>query len=392
MNGRRSLARVRAPDEVAAEERAWNVVRSAYRERPAAASGRSRWRLALVPVLAVLVTGAALSPAGATVSRLIRQALGVPHAARALFSLPAPGRLLLSGPGGTWAVSADGSSRRLGVWRQASWSPHGLYIVAARGNQLAALDPRGLIRWQIARPAVSDPSWYGPSGYRVAYLSAHQLRVIAGDGTGDHLLAGDVAHVAPVWRSGHPYQLSYVDGHGMIVVQDAGSGRVLWRARAAGVRSLQWSENGERLLALTPTAARIYGATGRLLAQVKAGPYVSLLQGSLSPNGSRLALVRGGVTQDVAVVDLASGGRVARSVLSGAGIRQVVWAPDNRWLLVSWPAADQWVFLRVAGAPRVAAVSHINQQFGAWSSRSTSTRPQAPKLEGWCCTASGSPG
>jgi hypothetical protein len=248
------------------------------------------------------------------------------------------------------------------------------------------------MRWQVARPAVSDPSWYGPSGYRVAYLSGHQLRVIAGDGTGDHLLAGDVTHVAPVWRSGHPYQLAYVDGHGVIVVRDADSGHVLWRTRARSVRTLQWSENGDRLLALTPTAARIYGGTGHLLAKAKAPPYVRLLQGSLSPNGRSLALVRGGMTQDVAVVDLASSGPAARSVLSGAGISQVMWAPDNHWLLVSWQAADQWVFLRVGGSPRVAAVSHINQQFGAGSSRSGSTRPQAPKLEGWCCTASGSPG
>lgn len=392
MNPQQALGRVRAPDEVAAEERAWDVVRSAYQERLAAGPKRSRWRMALVPVLAALVTGVALSPAGATVGRLIRQALGVPHAARALFSLPAPGRLLVSSPGGTWTVSADGSSRRLGIWNQASWSPHGLYIVATRSDLLAAIDPRGAVRWQVARPAVSDPSWYGPSGYRVAYLSGHQLRVIAGDGTGDHLLAGDVAHVAPVWRSGHPYQLAYLDPHGRVVVRDSDTRQVVWTAHVGDARLLQWSADGGRLLVLTPAAARVFGGKGQLLAQVNAPSYVRLLDGSLSPNGRSLALVRGGVTQDVGVAKLTSRVPAVRSVLSGNGIRQAVWAPDNGWLLVSWPAADQWVFLHVGGAPRIAAVSRINQQFGARSSRATSARAGAPQLEGWCCTASGSPG
>jgi hypothetical protein len=200
MNAKRALNRARAPDELGAEERAWAVVRSAYAARPLVVSRRSRWRLAAVPVLVAVIAGVALSPAGATVSRLIRQALGVQHAAHSLFSLPAPGRLLISGPGGTWTVTADGSSRRLGTWRQASFSPHALYIAAARGDELAALDPRGVPRWTLSRPAVSDPTWYSPSGFRLAYLSGRQLRVVAGDGTGDHQLASKVASVAPAWR------------------------------------------------------------------------------------------------------------------------------------------------------------------------------------------------
>lgn len=392
MNARKALGQVGAPDEAAVEERAWDVVRSAYQQQTVAVPRRSRWRAALVPVLAAVIAGAALSPAGATVGRLIRQALGVPHAARSLFSLPAPGRLLLSGPGGTWTVSADGSSRRLGIWSQAAWSPHGLYVVAARGDQLAAVDPRGTVRWQIARPAVSDPSWYGPSGYRVAYLSAHQLRVIAGDGSGDHVLAADVAHVAPAWRPGHPYQLAYLNPRGGVVVRDGDTARLLWMARVPGARVLQWSADGGRLLVLSPTVARVYSGAGRLLAHVTAGAHARLLEASLSPDGRRLAVVRSGATQVVSIASLTSQAPSMRAVLTGAGIRQLVWAPDNRWLLVSWPAANQWVFVRVSGAPRIAAVSRIEQQFGGASMRRGSTRPGSPQLEGWCCTASGSPG
>ena len=80
--------------------------------------------------------------AGATVGRFITHALGVRHAAPALSSLPSSGRILISGPGGTWTAAADGSTRRLGSWPQASWSPRGLYVAVAAGGRLAAVDPK----------------------------------------------------------------------------------------------------------------------------------------------------------------------------------------------------------------------------------------------------------
>ena len=39
-----------------------------------------------------------------------------------------------------WLVSHDGLKRRLGSYEDADWSPHGLYLVATRPNELAALD------------------------------------------------------------------------------------------------------------------------------------------------------------------------------------------------------------------------------------------------------------
>jgi len=68
-------------------------------------------------------------------------------------------------------------------------------------------------------------------------------------------------------------------------------------------------------------------------------------------------------------------------VFSGAGLRQLAWSPDGRWLLISWPQADQWVFVRVAGKPRIVAVSHIAEQFGAHASAGRGF----PRLDGWCC-------
>ena len=86
-SARKTFDRLRAPDEDGAQERAWAVVRSAYRERPPQRMRRFRVRLTLLPVLAVVAGGIALSPAGATITHWVKDTLGVPHAARALFLL-----------------------------------------------------------------------------------------------------------------------------------------------------------------------------------------------------------------------------------------------------------------------------------------------------------------
>jgi len=379
---RKQLREFRAPDEIGAESRAWDVVRAAYLERePAVARRRLRWRLAVAPVAAVVIAALALSPAGASVRHLITRALGERHAAPALFSLPSPGRILVSGPGGTWTAAADGSTRRLGPWSQASWSPHGLFVAAASGDRLAAVDPHGTIRWALARPAVSDPRWYSPSGYRVAYLSAGTLRVVAGDGTGDRLLASGVAHVAPSWRpaaADGPYELAYVTTSRRVVVRNGDTGAVVW-STAPGPRpfELMWSDDGRRLLVLSRREARTYAAGGAVISTVALPAAAS--DGALSPDGRSLALVLGG--REVVV---GKGGSL-RQALAGPGVTAVNWSPDGHWLLVTWPAANQWVFVRVAGAPRIEAVSRISEQFSSGGAG-------FPQLDGWCCTAQGSAG
>jgi hypothetical protein len=387
MNARTALSGFRAPEEAATQERTWTVVRDAYRMREPVRRRRSRGRLLLVPAIAIVLAAVTLSPAGATVGRWIRHALGVPHAAPALFKLPAPGSVLVSGAGGTWTVAADGSSRRLGPWRQASWSPHGLFVAVTRRDQLAAVDPHGTLHWTLARPAVRDPVWYVPTGFRVAYLSGQTVRVVAGDGTGDHVLATGVASVAPAWQPGSAYRLAYVTRSGMLVVRGADSKRVIWTAPLAGqARELAWSADGRRLLAVTASRASLYDARGHAVATVAAPPGTPIRTASLSPDGGALALIRGAADQDVVVLKLASAQAISQSrrVLSGAGLRQLAWSPDGRWLLVSWPAADQWVFVRVAGMPRIAAVSRIARQFSARSAQDA-----FPRIEGWCCTTSG---
>jgi hypothetical protein len=370
----RRLRTATAPRELEAQARAWPVARELYRQRTPVALKPSRW-FWLVPVAVSLSAALALSPAGAAVHRWIDRTLGVKNARPALFSLPAPGRILVAGSGGAWTIAADGSRRRLGPWSDATWSPHGLYIGVARGDQLAAVNRHGMTQWSVARPDIHFPRWYGPNGYRLAYLSAGALRVIAGDGTGDRELAGGVAQVAPAWRPGHAYDLAYVSAHAEVVVREADSGAIRWVHRAESrPRMLAWSADGRRLLVVTDHVALVYDGAGRRIARVArsgGGP----LEGALSPDGRQLALLGDG---ELTVTEL---GGTTRRVFAGAGLRQLAWSPDGRWLVVGWPAANQWVFLQAVGRPRIIAASRIAQQFGAF-----------PALEGWCCTAEGAAG
>ena len=213
---------------------------------------------------------------------------------------------------------------------------------------------------------MADPRWFGPSGYRIAYRSGDDLRVVAGDGTGDHGLAAAVAKVAPAWRPGHAYELAYVSKRRAVIVRDADSGHVAWTA-TAGTRTdqLAWSADGQYLLAFSTTAVRIYNSAGALVSIVRVPTGERLVDGALSPDGRTVALVLGGSSSEVVLENATSSTSTSRRVLAGAGLDQVSWSPDGHWLLVSWPAANQWVFVRVAGRPRITAVWLVLHQRGS---------------------------
>ncbi len=374
----RELRMLEAPDEDAAQRRAWETVRTAYHQREPAPHRRSRWRFAPVPVAVAIATALALSPAGAAVHRWIDHTLGVRHAHPGVFSLPAPGRLLVSGHAGTWTVSADGVKRRLGPWPEATWSAHGKYVLVAGRDQLVATDTRGTPRWSISRPAVRFPRWFAPDGYRVAYLSGSTLRVIAGDGTNDRLLAVDVPRIGPAWRSGHAYELAYASSRHVVVARDVDSGIVAWtRHISARIDSLAWSGDGSRLLVMTRTGVLVLDGSGRPIAELGAGERAT--DAALAPDGRSVAILSRG---QVTLTALPPRARVVRRVFGGDGLRELAWSPDGRWLLVTSPAADQWVFIHAVGRPRISADSQIAQQFAG-------SGAAFPNLDGWCCTTGG---
>jgi hypothetical protein len=345
------------PVDPEAGERAWAVVRAAYaRREPARARGR-RGPAAAAAVALAAVAAAALSPPGRAVVDAVRRSIGIEHASPALFRLPAPGRLLVSGDAGAWVVSSDGSKRRLGGYGQASWSPHGLFVLAASRDELAAVEPgTGRVHWTLARPGVAFPRWGGSrTDTRVAYLSGGQLHVVAGDGTGDAAL-GAAARVAPAWQP-ERHVLAYATRRGAVAVLDTDSKAVLAEHAAHEVRQIAWSPDGKRLVAVEPRQVSIWSGGSALVL-----PLAGVQAVAFAPDG-RLALLHG---RSVVLYGPREAGALFRAPGRLAGL---AWSPDGRWLVTALPSADQWIFL---GGRRLQAVSHIARQFGG-----------AVSLDGW---------
>ena len=367
---KRELERVEIPDEHGARERAWAVLSSAFAKRTPASRRSLHWRPALALAVVLALVAAAFSSPGKGVVDRIRKTVGIEHAAPALFSLPSPGKLLVRTDAGVWVVQRNGSRRFLGGYREASWSPFGRFLVAARTNELAAIEPNGDVRWTLARPGVRLPSWGGTrTDTQIAYLSGRSLRVVAGDGTGDRVgCARRVARVAPAWQPGAPRVLAVAAHSGSVRVYSVDTCRLLWHSKPGPVLTkLEWSSDGHRLLVLAPPGLRVYDARGRLLAEDR------------PPNPARDADATFVGPENYGVVGIrVRGGQsnifAPRTLFHARGsLRQVTASPDGRWLLITWPTANQWIFVRADGK-RIRAISNASSQFESGT---------FPKVEGW---------
>jgi hypothetical protein len=344
---------------------------------------RNYWRPAVALAAVAAVVGVLASPPGRSVIHAIREAVGVKKAQKELFSLPAPGRLLVNTPGGPWVVQSTGSRRHLGSYREASWSPYGRFVVAARPNELVTMDPGGNVHWVLARRDVRFPHWGGSrTDTRIAYLSGNQLRIVAGDGTGDRAI-GPAAALAPVWQPWHGrFTLAYVEPGGTVRLIDA-AGHTLWTAEGGHVEDLRWSPDGRFLLIRSPGVLIAWTAGGVQLSGFSTrslAPGSPFLADAVAPNGRALAYTiydprTGRSTLDID--SLAASGRASgsRQVFSGAGhLTGLAWSPNGKWLLVEWPEADQWLFIGANGVHRLDAVSEIASQLGGG---------KFPSVSGW---------
>ena len=294
------------------------------------------------------------SPPGRSVINSIREAVGVKKAQKELFSLPSAGRLLVESKSGAWTVDADGSKRLLGSYREASWSPFGRFVVGVRANEVVTLDPGGNVHWTLARAGARSPRWGGlRANTRIAFVANDGLHVVAGDGTGDRLLVpGATGPFA--WKSRSLAKLAYVTGSEVRVV-NTDSGVLQWR-RSRGtnepVERIAWSASGSELLLVSPHHLIVFDAAGRVVSR---------------DDGSSLDATFVGGSDEIAV--LRRNGNVIVLGLPGVvfrapGLSQIVSAPDGRWLLLTWPGADQWVFVRAHGTHVIRAYSGIARQFG----------------------------
>jgi WD40 repeat protein len=408
---RRELRNTPLPGESEARERGWRVVRAAFAEQPVAAPrSRRNLRLGLALAGAAAIVALVLTPAGAKVVDAFRSVTGIGggKAEPALTSLPTPGgRVLVSSAQGPWVVSQDGSKRLLGDYGSATWSPRGLFVAAAEGHQLAAVDPtNGDVHWTLDRPdPVRDPAW-SPSGYRIAYLSGNDLRIVDGSGSFDHGLVKHVAHTAPAWEpldalgeraaeKGHEprERIAYADRAGRIHLVYARTGQPIWVSRAGAKRpDLLWSQNGGRLAAVDAGSIQVLnGATGSLMKVVRMPRGDRVGTAAMAPSANRVALAVSRATKTgrprslIETLDLAKDPTRRRTLVSDPGaFTSLAFSPDGRWLLAAWRDADQWLFIPLEGG-KVKAVGHISQQFAP----GTSGPSAFPRVDGWCCGAGG---
>jgi len=412
---RAALRKASVPDAAAAKRRGLEMAEAAFAEREASPGRRTRrsatggagrrrrsaGRPALrrgavvAPALAALLAVLVLSPAGAAVRDLIGDVFdqGVPNAEPALTRIPGGGRLAVDSARGPWVVQPDGSRRLLGDYREATWSPHGLFLAAAAGRTLTAVEPDGDPRWSLSAPArVHDPRW-SPDGLRIAYMAGNQLRVVDADGSDDRLVARPLRPIPPVWAPGGLPQLAYVDPERRVIVRDTERGRTLLGAKALpAIDTLAWGGDGT-LLEASGGRIRV-----RRLEALKLAPGLRLgaprevhltgrlLDVDLSPGAGTIAVLRafGPARRPRAEVDLIDrrGGKLRRLFRTPGHLGEIAWSPDAERLLISWPQADQWLFMPVSGRVRAPqAVAGISRTF----SPGNGERGLFPRVAGWCC-------
>jgi hypothetical protein len=393
MSLKRRFERFRAPGEDGARDRSWHVVRDVFEESGSErAPVRRRARLRPATAVAAATAGLALlaSLTGPAVADWIHDVVDRDggEAGPPPLRLPAEGRLLVNTPSGPWIVNRDGSMRLLGEYGDASWSPQALFLTASRGSDLFALEPGGRVRWQVPAPrAVRSPRW-APSGFRIAYLSGSAVRVVAGDGTADRLLAPRAAAAAPAWHPMREHVLAYADEHGQVTVVHADSGRTLWRsAPGPPVVELAWSADGARLVAVSDGSLRILNGRGQPLRTLQMEP-LGPMRGSISVvafarKGHTFALIRRrAAAHEVVLLHAERGAHPPRRLFAGPGrIGGTAWSPDGRWLLIQWDGSTQWLFVSIGRDRPVRTADRIPERFDAGADRG----PELPGRTEWCC-------
>jgi Tol biopolymer transport system component len=241
------------------------------------------------------------------------------------------------------------------------------------------------VHWSLARSGRIGSADWSSDGYRIAYLSGPSLRVVAGDGTGDAELRARVAPVAPVWKPHAPHMLAFATTTHTVDVVATDARALAWRHSVPQrVHALAWSPDG-RLLAVAgrSSVSILDGARGKLRRPIAVPRGFTLEAIAFANHGHQLALAlnsRDGRAR-AASVNLGRHASTPRTLFAGAGrFTDVQWSPDDRWVLIAWPAANQWLFLRSARVSGVSAVRDIARQFDPGVPHA-----RFPAVADWCC-------
>ena len=329
-------------------------------------------RLAFAVALLAAGLAAALSPAGAAVGDWIGDRFSARDArsAPAFAALPPGGSALAISHSGAYAIRPDGSTRRLGAFSEAGWSPHGLHVVGVDGRRLVAVDAAGTVKWMLtSRAPVGHPSWSTGLGYAVAYLEGRSLKVVAGNGdpATDHVLRRDAAPVTPAWRPHSDRVLTYATRAGALAAIDVQTGRTLWTAPGAAGRVLEWARGGRRLVALRSSSVTVLDRSGHIVRTIPLSGVARAM--ALHPSGKRAAVVVGR-----RVLGLRLAGGRTRQLFQGR-VDGIAWSQDGRRLLLAWRDADQWLLLGPTG--RITALHGVSGELGAAGG--------FPRVVDWCC-------
>jgi len=376
--------------EALARQRTLETVRAAYAERQPRRR-RHHWLATAIAAFALAVAGViGLTPAGAEFRDWVHDTIDPQstHPKPVLTGLPGGGSLLAQSRDGASVVPDGGPRRFLGSFSAASWSPHGLNIGVAYGRTLAAVNPLGELQWSWSAPAsVRFPAWSQDLGYRVAYLSGDELRVVAGDGSGDRALDKS-SPVAPVWRGQTDRVLAYADAEGAVRVIDVDRDETLEKLGAPQrLRGLAWSSDGERLLAFSPRNLQVSNDDGGMLTGWRAPAGTELTAADFLSDNERVALVQTKTAEDgttsstVSVFTPGPGAPSPQVIFRTPGLlKGLAVSPDGEWLVVGWRSADQWLFLEPKPGGEVRAFENISAQIAAGD-----PKPPFPTPTGWCC-------
>ena len=380
--GRAVRARARAGRDPRRGRRARARVgraREAFAEREPAPP-QSHWpRVAAVALALAALVAAALSPPGRAVLDEIREVVGVERAQPALFSLPAD-RAGCSSPRtpASGSCKQDGSKRLLGEYREASWSPFGRFVVAARANELAALEPDGDVRWTLARPGVPLAALDGDR-------DGHADRLRRPHG---HPRRRGRRHRRPAARppaaagparvaAGTRLRARASRPRGEVRVVDVDTGTVALagtRGRRARHDGLEWSSDGRRLLVLSPSRLRVYDERGRD-GRTRSDP--------AARSAGRPSRVPPGIATERAPLRVARAQSTAVHAGNGAPLFNGTGDLRRGRVVAGRPLAA-----RRRGRPptsgsssaptgrRIRAVANVSEQFRSRT---------FPRVEGWCC-------